>query len=169
MIYIQATFDLKFLKEEIKRCDSKLSFDNEVFCTLKISRRLIPTKCHKLSNLQSIIGFRPTSGHKNHRALDDVHVTVKLWHYLVNVLNTHAKNQNNLQINFEFLSELSSMPIKKAHEIFVTPKTYDSSDIITVANKENIPLNRSVPPLKLESIDNKLSNHVRKTKSADNM
>ena len=160
---------MKFLKEEIKRCDSKLSFDNEVFCTLKISRRLISTKCHKLSHLQSIIGFRPTSGHKNHRALDDVLVTVDLWHYIVNFLNGHAKNQNNLKINFEFLSELSSMPIQKAHEIFVSPKTNDSSDIITVANKENIHLNRSFPPHELERIDNKLSNHLGENKSTNNM
>ena len=84
-------------------------------------------------------------------------------------MNAHAKNQNNLKINFEFLSELSSMPIQKAHEIFVSPKTNDSSDIITVANKENIPLNRSVSPHKLESIDNKLSNHLGENKSTNNM
>ena len=85
-------------------------------------------------------------------------------------MNAHAKNQNNLKINFEFLSELSSMPIQKAHEIFVSQKTNDSSDIlITVANKENIPLNRSVPPHELERIDNKLSNHLGKNKSTNNM
>jgi DNA polymerase III epsilon subunit-like protein len=87
-----ASFDAKFFKSELNRIGKK--HHSTFICSLKISRRLIgaEAKSHKLSMLKSFLKFSPREydyvyrdrlqsriEHIDHRALDDVLVTVTLW------------------------------------------------------------------------------------------
>lgn len=76
-----ATFDSKFLIAEMKRINKVIL--NQFLCTLMLSRRLLLTAgSYKLSSLKNFIKFKCADSHKDHRALDDVLVTVALWNHL---------------------------------------------------------------------------------------
>jgi DNA polymerase III epsilon subunit-like protein len=103
-----ANFDLKFLAAETKRAlPSSSSVRNQGgVCTLLLARRLLianrlskalthfchyfnlnltqfhPKNSYKLSYLQKVIGYKKLKDHKNHRAFDDVLVTIHLWSHL---------------------------------------------------------------------------------------
>jgi DNA polymerase-3 subunit epsilon len=82
-----AAFDSKFLVTEMKRIGKVVW--NPFICTLKLSRRLIATTTsHKLVDLKNFIGFRRPGNEKHcdHRAFDDVLVTVHLFKFLMNRL-----------------------------------------------------------------------------------
>lgn len=107
-----ATFDSKFFFAELQRASSASGNGrtagqdhkraaNEFLCTLKLARRvLVGLRSHKLSALKHVIAFRATDyrevvethfksfqEHKDHRALDDVLVTVSLWLHLTKRLD----------------------------------------------------------------------------------
>ena len=83
-----ATFDSKFLIAEMKRINKVVL--NQFLCTLLISRRLLLTAgSYKLSSLKKFINFKSADSHKDHRALDDVLVTVALWNHLIAELSPY--------------------------------------------------------------------------------
>lgn len=76
-----ASFDRQFLYAEMGR--AKLEVPNSILCTLLLSRRIIlEVSNHKLATLKQYIKFNSEKSHQDHRALDDVKVTVALWLFL---------------------------------------------------------------------------------------
>ena len=106
-----ATFDSKFLIAEMKRI--KRTIFNQFLCTLLLSRRLLITaQSYKLSRLKEFINFKADINHKDHRALDDVLVTVALWNHLLAQLFTTYGIPNSLH-SFDFMKTISRLPIKQ--------------------------------------------------------
>lgn len=93
-----ATFDSKFLIAEMRRIN-KVVF-NQFLCTLLLSRRLLQNAgCYKLSFLKKFINFQSAIDHKDHRALDDVLVTVALWNLLISLLSHLEGTTDEYAIN----------------------------------------------------------------------
>lgn len=101
-----ASFDSKFLFAEMKRI--KKSISNQFLCTLQLSRRLLHgLQSYKLSSLKKYINFVGDKNHSDHRALDDVLVTVQLWIFLQDtVRNVGVEGYNSL----ELYKEISKLP-----------------------------------------------------------
>ena len=75
-------FDIRFLRSELQRI-GKIVVPQHL-CTWKLSRKLLPSlRSHKLGVLKDHIGYKEDCMHKDHRALDDVLVTVHLWNHLI--------------------------------------------------------------------------------------
>ena len=129
-----ATFDSKFLIAEMRRID-KVIF-NQFLCSLLLSRRLLQTaQCYKLSSLKKFINFESTVGHKDHRALDDVLVTVALWRCLMNRLPHLNGIADEYAINL--LSTISRLP-KKDVTSFLEERVHETTSgggIITRLNQ----------------------------------
>ena len=106
-----ASFDSKFLIAEMKRINRTIF--NQFLCTLLISRRLLITaQSYKLSRLKEFINFKADINHKDHRALDDVLVTVALWnHLLAQLISTHCISKS--LYSFDFMKTISRLPIKQ--------------------------------------------------------
>lgn len=106
-----ASFDSRFLIAEMKRIDRVIF--NQFLCSLLISRRLLlDAKSYKLSMLKEFINFKADINHKDHRALDDVLVTVALWKHLILQLSTTYSIPNSLY-SFDFMKNISRLPIKQ--------------------------------------------------------
>jgi hypothetical protein len=71
---------------------------------------------YKLTHLQKLIGYDRSKDHKDHRALDDVLVTVRLWSFLRDILarNPATKGQAN---DVSFFNRICSMPKAAVHEL----------------------------------------------------
>jgi DNA polymerase III subunit epsilon len=84
-----AAFDSRFLMAEMKRIQKNIA--NIFLCTLLLSRRLLQGLCsYKLSYLKIHLNYKAAATHCDHRALDDVLVTVHLWNHLHKVLIHHG-------------------------------------------------------------------------------
>jgi DNA polymerase III subunit epsilon len=107
-----ATFDSKFLVAEMRRIN-KVIF-NQFLCTLLLSRRLMQKAgCYKLSFLKKYINFQSAIDHKDHRALDDVLVTVALWKRLISLLSHLKGTVDEYAINLlATISRLSKKDVK---------------------------------------------------------
>lgn len=78
-----ASFDSKFLYAEMNRAN--LDIDNEILCTLLLSRRLIPDVYdYKLGTLAEFLNVKIG---RAHRAIDDALATAKLWNHLHEVVS----------------------------------------------------------------------------------
>ncbi len=78
-----APFDQKFLISEMENIGKKV--DNKFLCTLKLSRRLIPSSPdYKLTTLISHLNIKMPKEHKAHRALSDVMSTYHVWMHMKN-------------------------------------------------------------------------------------
>lgn len=81
-----ASFDARFLKAELARCE--LEFHNPVFCTVKLARRLMPgLASYRLQTLATHLGFSATGCY--HRAIADAEVTAQIWSHLESHLTEH--------------------------------------------------------------------------------
>ena len=106
-----ASFDSRFLIAEMKRINRVIF--NQFLCSLLISRRLLlDATSYKLSRLKEFINFKADINHKDHRALDDVLVTVALWKHLLLQLSTTYGIANSLY-SFDFMKTISRLPIKQ--------------------------------------------------------
>jgi len=73
-------FDIPFLKHHTKN-----KFTNQVVCTLKASRFLLPNlKNHKLHTVAEYLGIQAQN---RHRALGDVETTYQVWLKMIPLLN----------------------------------------------------------------------------------
>lgn len=74
-----AKFDLSFLRHEFGRLGFGLA--NRYFCTLKISKKLLPRLSdYRLETVyEHLFGNIEESKVKRHRALDDARLTAKIW------------------------------------------------------------------------------------------
>lgn len=110
-----ASFDSKFLIAEMNRIKKKVS--NVFLCTLLLSRRLLGgLSSYKLSSLKQVLQYQPQAEHRDHRALDDVLVTVHLWKHLQKVLS----NSGLKQISVQLLSTITKLPKKNVFEFIAT-------------------------------------------------
>lgn len=76
-----ASFDSRFFRAEMGRADIVLS--PEFFCTLRLSRRLIPDlPDYKLGTLASFMGIGSLYSSNAHRAMHDVEITSEVWRFL---------------------------------------------------------------------------------------
>lgn len=73
-----AKFDIGFLRSEFNRL--KLSFNNQIFCTLEISRRRYPClPNYKLETIyRHLVGTLPADAQR-HRALADARMVAAIW------------------------------------------------------------------------------------------
>lgn len=73
-----AKFDIGFLRSEFNRL--KLSFNNQIFCTLEISRRRYPRlPNYKLETIyRHLVGTLPADAQR-HRALADARMVAAIW------------------------------------------------------------------------------------------
>jgi len=78
LIAHNAKFDIGFLRSEFNRL--KLSFTNQIFCTLEISRRRYPRLSnYKLETLyRHLVGPVPADAQR-HRALADARMVAAVW------------------------------------------------------------------------------------------
>jgi DNA polymerase-3 subunit epsilon len=114
-----ASFDSRFLQAELKRINKES--ENLFLCTLKLSRRLIPSiKTHKLSFLKGFINFNSSdvTGHKDHRALDDVKVTICLWNYLLSIINENSSEPKIIDV--DYMHKLLSLSLANARKLVFT-------------------------------------------------
>ncbi len=81
-----ASFDASFYHAEMGRAG--IAHDRTFFCTMKLSRRLIPdAPNHRLGSLVHHLGLaRPEEG-SSHRALYDTLLTVELWNRLDRIVS----------------------------------------------------------------------------------
>jgi DNA polymerase III subunit epsilon len=107
-----ASFDSKFLIAEMRRIN-KVIF-NQFLCTLLLSRRLMQKAgCYKLSFLKKYINFQSATDHKDHRALDDVLVTVALWKRMISLLSHLKGSVDEYAVNLlATISRLSKKDVK---------------------------------------------------------
>lgn len=102
-----SAFDSKFLVSEMKRVNIKIT--NKFLCTLLLSRRILQgLTSYKLSFLKSALNYKAAADHCDHRALDDVLVTVHLWNHLHNVLRSRGVSK----ISADLLVTISKLPKK---------------------------------------------------------
>jgi DNA polymerase-3 subunit epsilon len=86
LIAHNAAFDSKFLSMEMGKINKTVW--NPFLCTLLLSRRLLKADKFNLTYLKDFINFQSEPGrvHKDHRALDDALVTVKLFSVILHRL-----------------------------------------------------------------------------------
>ncbi|MFT4553179.1 MAG: DNA polymerase-3 subunit epsilon [Chlamydiales bacterium] len=110
-----ASFDSRFLNAEMSRVD--LTPENPTLCTMLLARRLIHDATdHKLGTLKRYINFQTEAGHKDHRALDDVKVTVALWIHLRDVLEELTGTREHDISTYQKLSRISKNKLKSELE-----------------------------------------------------
>lgn len=110
-----ASFDSRFLNAEMSRVN--LFPENPTLCTMLLARRLIQdTPDHKLGTLKQYINFQSETGHQDHRALDDVKVTVALWIYLRDVLEEITGTRAHNIGTYQKLSRMSRNKLKTGLE-----------------------------------------------------
>ena len=110
-----ASFDSRFLNAEMSRIN--LYPENPILCTMLLARRLIDdTTDHKLGTLKQYINFQSESDHKDHRALDDVKVTVALWIYLRNMLEERTATRSHDISTYQKVSRMSRNKLKSGLE-----------------------------------------------------
>jgi DNA polymerase-3 subunit epsilon len=101
-----ASFDRRFLVAEMKRIGHTV--ENPFLCSMLLARRLIQeSEDHKLGTLRRYIGFQGESDHTEHRALDDVKVTVALWNYIRTIVQEKAGCENP---SISLLQKIARMP-----------------------------------------------------------
>ena len=73
-----ASFDMGFLRMELRNLNAEC--DNPHLCTLKISRKLFPgLKNYRLETVARHLVRPLPDNYRFHRALDDAHLTAKIW------------------------------------------------------------------------------------------
>lgn len=78
LISHNAKFDIGFLRSEFNRL--KLSFTNQIFCTLEISRRRYPRlPNYKLETIYRCMVGPVPADIQRHRALDDARMVAAVW------------------------------------------------------------------------------------------
>ncbi len=106
-----ASFDGRFLKAEMKRVGHTVT--NPLLCTMLLARRLLQNaENHKLGTLCRHIGYQMASGHQEHRALDDVKVTVALWNHMLNLVHEATGSVPS----FSLLQKLTRTPKHQVRE-----------------------------------------------------
>ncbi|MEC7839272.1 MAG: 3'-5' exonuclease [Chlamydiota bacterium] len=106
-----ASFDGRFLSAEMARIGKGVA--NPIACTMLLSRRLITDSSdYKLGTLKEYVGFQADDHHKDHRALDDVKVTVALWNYLLRVLEGTVGHDAITFAEVQKISRISKYKIK---------------------------------------------------------
>ena len=133
-----ASFDSQFLRAEMKRIDKLV--ENPFLCSLLLARRLLPDqKSFKLSALKDYIKFKADASHCDHRALDDVLVTVELWNHLLGVIR---KRVPPAEMAVGTLQRITRMAKKKVAEVYLAAPTDCTLD--PSADKENVPPSNTV-------------------------
>lgn len=133
-----ASFDSQFLVAEMNRIGKKVH--NLFLCTLLLSRRMLKdAKSFKLSNLKKFINFQADGDHCDHRALDDVLVTVKLWNVLNEVIRLNIPHK---PVNIGTIQAISKLTKKRASEVFKITPFNASSHMPTVPDDERKELYR---------------------------
>lgn len=80
-----ATFDSGFYRAEMSRAG--IAHDRTFFCTMKLSRRLVPdSPNHQLGTLTHHLKLPKPSAGSHHRALYDVLLTVELWKRIESII-----------------------------------------------------------------------------------
>jgi len=106
-----ASFDSKFLYAEMARAN--LDIENEILCTMLLSRRLIPDVYdYKLGTLAEYLDVKIG---RAHRAIDDALATAKLWNHL------HGIVSNSLgikKVESNILKSITKKP-KKAVPVYL--------------------------------------------------
>jgi DNA polymerase III subunit epsilon len=104
-----ASFDAQFLHSEMDRVN--INIDNPFLCTMLLSRRLIQdAENHKLGTLKKHINFKGKKDHKDHRALDDVKVTVALWLHLKKLVSNMTGTK---KLDISIYQKINKMPKKQ--------------------------------------------------------
>ena len=84
-----AAFDSRFYHAEMHR--ARLPHPQEFLCTMLLARRLVhDAPNHKLGELTRHLRLERLDNLRAHRALDDVLMTVALWHHLEAMIAEHA-------------------------------------------------------------------------------
>ena len=79
LIAHNSSFDIPFLKHHLKK-----NFNNQIVCTLKASRYLLPNLAnHKLHTVAAHFGV---TAQNRHRALGDVETTLQVWLNMIPLL-----------------------------------------------------------------------------------
>lgn len=129
LIAHNAGFDMRFLTQEMARIKRKLS--NPSLCTLLLARRLMPEASnHRLVTLKSLIQFAPSPEHRDHRALDDVLVTMCLLHHLQHIVHRTFRTKD-----FAYYQTVSKMP-KATVLKMLQDKALDDQDILTASEEQ---------------------------------
>jgi DNA polymerase III subunit epsilon len=107
-----APFDGRFLDAELARMGRTLN--NELFCTLKLARRIYPhIASHKL---ETLVRYKklPING-AFHRALGDAEMTARLW---LTMLEDMKRLFGRSQISLEFVQNLPRISRARAQALF---------------------------------------------------
>lgn len=84
LIAHNSDFDVSFLKSQINRFNKEKTLANNVLCTVKLSRLLLPQlPNHKLHTVAGHFGFETKN---RHRAMGDVELTYMIWTKFVPLL-----------------------------------------------------------------------------------
>ena len=118
LIAHNASFDERFLHSEMGRVG--LIVKNPFICTLLLSKRLIHgLKSYKLTVLKEVINFKSNNDqHNDHRALDDVFVTVFLWQKLYEIVASVERDP----IDVYTFHDIIRMKIPTANNIYIHKK-----------------------------------------------
>lgn len=88
-----AVFDMRFLNSEIARIFPNRRMANSHVCTVKLSRRLLPTlQNHRLHTLADHFSISIVN---RHRAADDAHATAKIFIHMLDMLERNGINHLN--------------------------------------------------------------------------
>ncbi len=106
-----ASFDSRFLDAEMNRIGKVI--ESPMLCTMLLARRLLPdSRDHKLGTLKRHINYASEPTHQDHRALDDVKVTVSLWIYLKKLVEELTQKEFVSFNDYHKLSRISKYKIQ---------------------------------------------------------
>lgn len=104
-----ASFDRGFLAAEM--CRANISFHPEFLCSMLLARRLVQdSTSHKLGVLVQHLGLPMPADMRAHRALADCLMTLELWIYLMERIESYLPGYVPDQ---DFVERLSRMPKAK--------------------------------------------------------
>jgi len=119
-----ASFDMRFLTSEMARIGKKV--DNQSVCTMLLARRLITDIYdHKLGTLKQYIGYESAADHKDHRALDDVKVTVALWNFLLRLMENSIGHDDVSFFDIQRISKVSKYKVRDTLQSLALTMTRD--------------------------------------------
>lgn len=105
-----ASFDARFLDEEMKRIDHRRT--NEFACSMLASRRLYPdAPNHRLETLVAYKRLKTDGVH--HRALADAEMTAYLWMKMIEDIKSTCGIP---EVSFKLMQQLAKVPRKKLYE-----------------------------------------------------
>jgi len=101
-----ASFDRGFFEAEMSRAG--VTCEPPFLCSMLLARRLVQdTGSHKLGTLVEHLGLAKPSGMRAHRALADCLMTVELWKYLIQHINSRLPGY---EPDVNFIAQLSRTP-----------------------------------------------------------